>query len=80
MLSKIPGKGAAYVMAFTDSVGTPLSAGSHYRMKLPPNVPAANFWSLTLYEAENDSGLANGQPFPSNAFRSTIHLAQGRTA
>jgi hypothetical protein len=28
-------------------------------------VPAANFWSVTLYEAENASGLANGQPFPS---------------
>jgi hypothetical protein len=31
---------------------------------LPPNIPAANFWSVTLYEAENASGLANGQPFP----------------
>jgi hypothetical protein len=25
----------------------------------------ARFWSVTLYEAENASGLANGQPFPS---------------
>ncbi len=65
MLSKIPGKGAAYMMAFTDSTGTPLSGGSNYRLKLPPNIPAANFWSVTLYEAENASGLANGQPFPS---------------
>jgi hypothetical protein len=32
---------------------------------LPPNIPAANFWSVTLYEAKNASGLANGQPFPS---------------
>jgi hypothetical protein len=30
-----------------------------------PNIPAANFWSVTLYEAENASGLANGQAFPS---------------
>lgn len=41
----------------------PLSGGTSYRLKLPPNIPAANFWSVTLYEAENASGLANGQPF-----------------
>ena len=34
-------------------------------MNLPANIPAANFWSLSLYEAENASGLANGRPFPS---------------
>ena len=65
MVSKVPGKGAMYVIGFTDSEGTPLSGGSNYRLNLPANVPAANFWSLTLYEAENGSGLANGQPFPS---------------
>jgi hypothetical protein len=27
--------------------------------------PAEIFWSVTLYDAENSSGLANGQPFPS---------------
>jgi hypothetical protein len=65
MLSKIPGKGAAYMIAFTDSDGMPLTGGSNYRLNLPPNIPAANFWSVTLYEAENASGLANGQAFPS---------------
>jgi hypothetical protein len=65
MLSQTPGKGAKYLVAFTDSTGTPLSGGASYRVTLPPNIPAANFWSVTLYEAENASGLANGQPFPS---------------
>jgi hypothetical protein len=65
MLSQIPGKGAKYMIGFTDGSGTPLSGGSHYRLNLPRNIPAENFWSLTLYEAENGSGLANGQPFPS---------------
>ena len=65
MISQIPGKGAKYMVGFTDSAGTPLSGGTNYRLKLPPNIPAANFWSVTLYEAENASGLANGQPFPS---------------
>jgi hypothetical protein len=65
MLSKIPGKGAAYMIGFSDSEGKPLSGGANYKLTLPANIPAANFWSVTLYEAENASGLANGQPFPS---------------
>jgi hypothetical protein len=65
MISQTPGKGAKYMVGFTDSTGTALSGASSYRLNLPPNIPAANFWSLTLYEAENASGLANGQPFPS---------------
>ena len=65
MISQIPGKGAKYMIAFTDSQGVPLSGANNHRLSLPPNVPAANFWSVTLYEAENASGLANGQPFPS---------------
>jgi len=69
MISQIPGKGAKYMIAFTDSEGTPLSGGSSYRLNLPANIPAANFWSVTLYEAENASGLANGQPFPSLGLR-----------
>ena len=28
-------------------------------------VPAANFWSVTLYDASNASRLDNDQPFPS---------------
>ena len=65
MVSQNPGKGAKYVIGFTDSAGTPLVGASNYRLNLPANIPAANFWSVTLYDAENGSGLANGQPFPS---------------
>jgi|SRR5208283_5445849 len=69
MISQVPGKGAKYMIAFTDSEGTPLSGGSNYRLNLPANIPAGNFWSVTLYEAENASGLPNGQPFPSLGLR-----------
>jgi hypothetical protein len=80
MLSQIPGKGAKYMMGFTDSDGNLLSGGNNYRVKLPPNIPAANFWSLTLYEAENASGLDNGQPFPSLGSRDKpIQNADGST-
>jgi len=69
MISQTPGQGAKYMIAFTDSVGAPLRGSNNYRLKLPSNIPAVNFWSVTLYEAENSSGLANGRPFPSLGLR-----------
>jgi hypothetical protein len=65
MVSMTPGKGAFYMIAFNDSDGMPLVGANSYTLKLPPNIPAELFWSVTLYEAENASGLDNGQPFPS---------------
>ncbi|MCG6869664.1 MAG: DUF1254 domain-containing protein [Gammaproteobacteria bacterium] len=66
MVSQTPGKGAAYEIAFNDADGRALSGDESYKLTLPPNVPAALFWSLTLYEAENGSGLATeARRFPS---------------
>jgi len=80
MLSQIPGKGAKYMISFNDSENTPLVGQNNYRLSLPANIPAALFWSVTLYEAENASGLANGQPFPSLGSRDKpIQNADGGT-
>ncbi|MBR0914769.1 DUF1254 domain-containing protein [Bradyrhizobium japonicum] len=66
MVSLSPGKGAFYGIAFNDTDDKPLSGDSSYKVTLPPNVPVALFWSLTLYEAENASGLATeARRFPS---------------
>ena len=53
--------------------GMPASA---YRLHLPLNVPAANFWPVTVYDAENASGLKNGQPFPSIGSLSNLKYNQ----
>ena len=39
MISQIPGKGAKYMIAFTDGEGAPLSGGSSYRLNLPAEHP-----------------------------------------
>ena len=49
------------MIGVNDSGGKPLAGGSIYRLTLPANILATNFWSATFYEAENASGLANGQ-------------------
>ena len=65
MVSMTAGKGAFYMIAFEDADGQPLDGDLSYTVNLPANIPAKLFWSVTLYEAENASGLANGRPFPS---------------
>lgn len=66
MKSQIPGQGAAYQITFNDARGAPLSGDATYKLSLPKDIPARLFWSLTLYEAENASGLATRERrFPS---------------
>ena len=65
MVSMTPGKGAFYMIAFDDADGKALVGDQSYKVNLPKDIPAELFWSVTLYEAENASGLDNGQPFPS---------------
>lgn len=89
MVSQTPGQGAFYGIAFDDADGKPLSGDVSYKVTLPPKVPAKLFWSLTLYEAENASGLATDtRRFPSLGSRDkpvqnsdgTIDLYIGPTA
>jgi len=58
-------KGAKYPGVFRDKDGDYLEGGKPYKLHLPPNVPAGNFWSVTIYDALTASGVDNGQPFPS---------------
>jgi hypothetical protein len=34
-------------------------------LRLPPSIPAKLFWSVTVYDADNASGLDNGRLLPS---------------
>ncbi len=81
MVSLTPGKGAFYAIAFNDADGKPLSGDASYRLSLPPDIPARLFWSLTLYEAENGSGLATeARRFPSLGSRDKpVQNANGTT-
>ena len=65
MAIKIPDVGAKYPTAFRDAEGEFLRGERSYRLRLPANIPAKIFWSITLYDAETTAGLDNGQPFPS---------------
>ena len=59
------GAGSAYAAAFVDAKGHPMDGGKTYRLHLPPNIPAKQFWSLVLYDTQTRSMLQTDQQFPS---------------
>jgi hypothetical protein len=65
MAVKMVGKGSAYATAFVDANGDPLDGGKTYKIHLPPNIPAKEFWSFVLYSSQTRSMLQTDQQFPS---------------
>ncbi|MNP98785.1 hypothetical protein D3C85_114080 [compost metagenome] len=59
------GAGSAYATAFFDSEKLPFDGAKTYRLHLPPNIPAKQFWSVVLYDNQTRSMLQTDQQFPS---------------
>jgi len=64
MTEKMVGKGSQYAAAFVDAKGNPLDGGKTYRLHMPPNIPAKEFWSFTAYDNQTRSMLQTDQQFP----------------
>lgn len=64
MTAKMVGKGSQYAVAYLDAEGNPLDGGKTYKVHLPPNVPAKDFWSFTLYDNQTRSMLQTDERFP----------------
>jgi len=65
MAAKMVGVGSQYAIAFRDAKGHYLDGGKTYRLHLPPNPPAKDFWSIVLYDNQTRSELQTDQQFPS---------------
>ncbi len=61
MLSKTPGAGQAYLGSFRDKEGHAFDGAKRYRLHVPPNVPAKQFWSVTIYDSDTRSIVLNEQ-------------------
>ncbi|MFF0919917.1 DUF1254 domain-containing protein [Rhizobium leguminosarum] len=78
MALSIENVGAKYLVAYRDANGDFLSGDQHYKLDVPKDVPAAIFWSVTVYDPITGSGLDNGQPFPSlNTMDKPVQNADG---
>ncbi len=64
MTFKIIGKGSKYAVAYLDAEGNPYDGGKTYKVNVPKNPPAKDFWSFTLYDNQTRSMLQTDQQFP----------------
>ena len=65
MVVKMVGKGSQYAYAATDKNGNYLDGSKTYKLNIPANVPAADFWSVVIYDPQTRSELQTSQEFPS---------------
>lgn len=64
MVMRLTNVGSQYLFTIYDSRGNPFDGGKTYKITLPPNIPAAKFWSLIPYDNQTRSMLQTDQQFP----------------
>ena len=64
MIMRIPGVGSQYLMGFLDADGKAFDGAKTYKVTLPKGIPAAAFWSFTLYDNQTRSMLQTPQKYP----------------
>ena len=56
--------GSQYLIANIDSKGMPFDGSKTYTVDLPKDIPAARFWSFTVYDNQSRSMLQTPQKYP----------------
>jgi hypothetical protein len=64
MIMSIPRVGSQYLMGFQDADKNYFDGGKTYKVSLPKGIPAAAFWSFTVYENQSRSMLDTPQRYP----------------
>ena len=64
MSVKAVGKGSQYAFTYLDANGNALDGSKTYKVNVPADVPAKDFWSFTLYDNQTRSMLQTDEQFP----------------
>lgn len=70
MALRMVGVGSQYAVAALDSESNYLEGAKNYKLTIPADPPAKNFWSLTVYDTQTRSMLQTDQQFPSKGSQS----------
>ncbi len=62
---RIVDKGSQYMAMFVDSNDGVLDGGKTYKLHLPKDIPAKDFWSVIVYDNQTRSMAQTDQQFPS---------------
>jgi len=65
MVLKMVGLGSQYAIITQDSDGNIIDGAKTYKLNIPANVPAKDFWSIVIYDPQTRSELQTSNPFPS---------------
>jgi hypothetical protein len=61
MVTTTPGLGSVYLATYADKDGDWLEGGKHYTLRVPPNPPAEQFWSIAVYSWDTRTLINNKQ-------------------
>ena len=64
MVNKMVGAGSQYALLNVDKKGEYMDGSKTYKLNIPADVPAKDFWSITAYDPQTRSQLQTSQPFP----------------
>ena len=65
MVVDMIGQGSKYPVTLRDADGALLDGANTYKLRLPPNIPAALYWAVTLYNATDGTMPETPQLLPS---------------
>jgi hypothetical protein len=73
MMGKLVGAGQEYLEAQKDSDGEWLDGGKNYVLTIQANAPAAQFWSITVYD-NDDRCLIDTDELPDKSSRMDLEV------
>jgi hypothetical protein len=69
MKTDTPGVGQAYLGVYRDDAGHAFDGANVYRLRVPPDAPAAQFWSVTAYDLDTRTFIENSEQIADRSSR-----------
>jgi hypothetical protein len=74
MVIKTPGVGQAYLGTYHAKDGHAFDGSNTYRLRVPPDAPAKNFWCVTAYDLDTRAYIDNEEEIPERSSRMDLRV------